>query len=98
MNGYTLMADSYRKLLEQGKIDKKNAEKNIRIYDFLATCDDDDKCIMVDSSAFNDFIKAYIIFAVESTDLDEESKNKVIAQSRWIFDDKNAKEVLKCWK
>ena len=31
MNGYTLMAESYRKLMNEGKIEKEVAEKEIRI-------------------------------------------------------------------
>ncbi|WP_176481215.1 hypothetical protein [Clostridioides difficile] len=49
MNGYEMMADSYRKLVEDGELDKEVADKEIRIYDFLATCDSDDLCRMVDS-------------------------------------------------
>lgn len=37
MNGFLVMAESYKKLMEQGKI-----EKEMRIYEFLATCDSDD--------------------------------------------------------
>lgn len=59
MNGYEMMADSYRQLVKQGKIDKETADRGIRVYDFLATCDSDDLCRMVDSSAFNDIIRAY---------------------------------------
>lgn len=89
------MADSYRKLAEQGKIDKETADKEIRVYDFLATCDIDDFCRMVDSSAFNDIIRAYLKMAVTNADIDEDSKDKVIGQLRWIFSDMQAKEVLK---
>ena len=60
------MADSYKKLVEQGKINKEEAEKEIRIYEFLATCDTDDFCIMVDSSAFNDIIRGFIKMAVKN--------------------------------
>ena len=60
MNGYEMMADSYRQLVKQGKIDKETADREIRVYDFLATCDSDDLCRMVDSSAFNDIIRAYL--------------------------------------
>ena len=94
MNGFTIMADSYRILMEQGEIDKETAEKKIRIYEFLATCDTDDLCSMVDSSAFNDIIRAFLKMAVKNADIDEESQDKVINQLRWIFDEKSAREVL----
>lgn len=42
MNGFLVMAESYNKLMEQGKIEKEVAEKEMRIYEFLATCDSDD--------------------------------------------------------
>lgn len=32
MNGYTMMADSYKMLMEQGKIDKKTAEKYLLYF------------------------------------------------------------------
>lgn len=94
MNGYTLMADSYKKLMNEGKIEKEVAEKEIRIYEFLATCDVDDFCSMVDSSAFNDIIRAFLKMAVDNADIDEDSKDKVLGQLHWIFDEKQAKEVL----
>lgn len=42
MNGFLVMAESYKKLMEQGKIEKEVAEKEMRIYEFLATWDSDD--------------------------------------------------------
>ena len=93
----TMMADSYKKLMNDGKIEKDVAEKEIRIYEFLATCSQDDFCRMVDSSAFNDIIRAFLKMAVDHADIDEKSKEKVISQLRWIFDEKSAKEVLKEW-
>ena len=42
MNGFLVMAESYKKLMEQGKTEKEVAEKEMRIYEFLATCDSDD--------------------------------------------------------
>lgn len=94
MNGFKMMADSYRHLVEQGKISKEQAKRNIEIYEFLATCDTDDFCCMVDSSAFNDIIKGYVKLAVKNADIDQQSQEKVIDNLRWIFDEKSAKEVL----
>lgn len=94
MNGFDLMADGCRRLAAQGKIDQEVAKKEIRIYEFLATCDTDDLCRMIDSSAFNDFIRAFLKLAVKEADLDEDSQDKVLSQLRWIFDEKSAKEVL----
>lgn len=94
MNGYTMLAESYKKLMNEGKVEKEVAEKHIRIYEFLATCDIDDLCIMVDSSAFNDIIRAFLKMAVKNADIDEEAQDKLLNQLRWIFDEKQAKEVL----
>ena len=71
MNGFAMMSDSYRKLIEQGKIEKEIAEKEIRIYDFLATCTVDDFCRMIDSSAFNDIIRAFVKMAVLNSEIRE---------------------------
>ena len=94
MNGYEMMAESYRQLVKHGEIDKETADKEIRVYDFLGTCDSDDLCRMVDSSAFNDIIRAYLKMAVQSADIDEDAREKVVGQLRWLFDEKTAKQVL----
>ena len=94
MNGYEMMADSYRKLVEDGELDKEVADKEIRIYEFLTTCDTEDICRMVDSSAFNDIIRAFVEMAVKNADIDEDSRNKVVGQLRWLFNEKSARQVL----
>lgn len=94
MNGYTMMSESYKRLMNEGKIEREEAEKNIRIFDFLATCDTEDLYTMVDSGAFNDIIRAFLKMAVENADIDEDTQAKVTSQLRWIFDKKTAREVL----
>lgn len=98
MNGYTLMADSYRKLMEQGKLDKDVAEKEIRIYDFLATCSDDDLYRMVDSTAFNEIIRAFCRKAIRNAEIEEDEDERPIEKAimnelRWLFDTKSCREV-----
>lgn len=95
MNGFTMMADSYKKLMEQGKIDKETAEKEIRIYEFLATCNQSDFCRMVDSSAFNDIIKAFCRKALQGAKVSEEVEDSVMGELRWIMDTMQAGEVCK---
>ena len=60
MNGFQVMADSYRKAAEDGRISKEQAEKDCRIFDFLASCDQDDIYRLFDSSAFNEIAKSYM--------------------------------------
>ena len=60
MNGFKIIADSYRKLIETNQIDKKEAESYIKVYDFLSTCSDKEKEILFTSSAFNGMIKELI--------------------------------------
>lgn len=77
------MKESYKKLMAQGIIDKSEAEKNIRVYEFLEKCDVHDFCIMVDSSAFNDIIEGYCDVAIEQGD------------TKGILDSLCAEDVLK---
>ncbi len=65
MNGYTLMAETYKKAAEEGKITQEEAAKRIRIYEFLATCDTEDKQILYSSSAFNDFMRSEISITID---------------------------------
>ena len=94
MNGYEIMADSYRQMVKQGRIDKETADQEIRIYDFLATCDTEDICGMVDSSAFNDIIKAIVETPVKNEYIDEDAGKKVVGQLCYLFDEKTARQVL----
>lgn len=86
MNGYSLLAESYRKLAKEGKIDQKTADDEARVLDFLATCDNMDMCRMVDSSAFNDIIRAYVQLAMKDAGLSKKDREKVQVEMKYIFD------------
>ena len=98
MNGFKILSDSYRQAAEQGKISKEQADKECRIYDFLASCDEEDICNLFDSSAFNDIAKGYMRKAVTELIaegvIDEEQGQSVRNRYALLFDEKGAKDVL----
>lgn len=99
MNGYSLMAESYKKAVEQGKMDKKEADKLIRIYDFLATCDDEDKSRLVDSSAFNEFILGAVIITLENLNWEKKDIKDVVYEcQRGTFDQYTANQMQEAYK
>ncbi len=83
INGFSIIKQSYQTMLEQGKISEAEAKKNIRVYEFLESCDRDDFCIISDSSALNDIINGYCEIAIEQ------------GNAKGILDMYPAKEVLK---
>lgn len=85
MNGYELLASSYRSLLERGEITEEEATKKIRIFDFLTTCDKEDIYTLVDSSAFNDIIKIFCKKALENSSVSEQSAQDVINELSNLF-------------
>ena len=94
MNGYKIMAESYEKLVEQRKMTTEQAEPQIRVYEFLAGCTKEDFCRIMDSSALNDIIKAYIRKACEDAGLGEEQTAAVSESLRMLLDTMTASEVL----
>lgn len=97
MNGYKLMAESYRKAAEEGKISKEEAAKDCRIFDFLASCDQEDIFRLFDSSAFNEIAKSYLRIAVkeliEEEEIEEEQGRAVRNRFSLLFSEKKASEV-----
>ena len=75
MNGYKLMADSYRKaLVNSDGYDTEKMKDNIRIFDMLSDLKETDKYIIFDSSMFNDVFKGYIDLIIN--ELEEQYKNE----------------------
>lgn len=99
MNGYSLMADSYRTAAAQGKIDKDTAEKKARLFDFLAGCDQEDIYNLFDSTAFNEIAKDYMRRTVkeltEEGTIDQEQGQAVRNRFALLFDELTAEEITK---
>lgn len=88
MNGFEMMAESYRKAGEG---------KKARVYDFLGTCDQEDFYTLFDSTAFNEIAKDYMRATVRRlTDqgaIDEEQARAVRNTYAMLFEDMTAKEI-----
>lgn len=93
MNGYTLMADSYRKAVEQGKFTEEEVRPNIRVYELLAELTQEDLYRMIDSTAFNEIIKTYCRRALREASVEENVEENVLTQLKLLFDEMTAKEV-----
>ena len=55
MNGYELLRQAYEKIGD---------DKKARVMAFLASCDDEDKRTLYDSSAFNEITAGYMVIAL----------------------------------
>ncbi len=97
MNGYDIMADSYKSAVEQGQLSEEEAASKIRIYEFLGTCKDDDFFALFDSSAFNEISKSYLRLAckelIEEGILEEEQGRAIRNRFNLLFSEIQAKEV-----
>ena len=72
-----MLAESYRKLMESGKIEREVAEKEIRVFDFLATCDKYDICRLFASGAFNDLFKGFLNEVIKDAELDAKAASRL---------------------
>ena len=98
LNGFEIIAESYRKLSEEGKISQEEAEKKCKAYDYLASCDDEDIYNLFDSSVFNEIAKSYMRLTVKELisegQLDEDQGRAVGNRFSLLFDEKRTKEIL----
>lgn len=98
MNGFAILADAYRNAATRGVISQDSANKKCRIYEFLATCDQEDLCDLFDSSAFNEIAKSYMRLTVKGLKaegtINEEQAAAIQNRFGSFFDDKQAREVL----
>lgn len=97
MNGFVMMADSYKSAIKQGKFKEEEVSSKIRLYEFLGTCSGDDFFDLFDSSAFNEIAKSYMRLAIKELvaegTIDEDQGKAVRNRFSLLFDEKRAKEV-----
>lgn len=99
MNGFKIIADSYREALAKGEVTKEEAGKKCKAFDFLGTCDQEDLFNLFDSSAFNEIAKSYLRLTVKELvsegKLTEAQGREVRNRFSLLFDEKQAEEVCK---
>lgn len=94
MNGYQMTADSYRTLLEREQnIDRASIESKIKALDFLATATEEERLELFNSSAFNDVVKGYLKMAVDNMELEDEVRQGLLNELRYLFDTVGAKQA-----
>ncbi len=97
MNGFLMMADSYRSAIKQGKFKEEEVSSKIRLYEFLGTCSGDDFFDLFDSSAFNEIMMNYVRKAVkELVDediIDDEQGVAVRNRVSLLLSEQTAKEI-----
>lgn len=90
MNGFEIMADTYR---------TQDKERKAELYEYLARCSDDDINTLYDSSAFNEIAKAYLKRSVkelvEEDVIDEEQGACVCRRFKLLHDEMSSCDVLK---
>ena len=96
MNGFKILADSYRKAAELGEVEKEWAESKCKALDFLATCEEEDFYNLFDSAAFNDIMFSYVRNAVNNIEsLTDEQRKAIREEVRLLVSERNAAEIVK---
>ena len=109
MNGYQLMADSYKKMLEEkryseGVVNVTEMERKIRVLELLAKFEPDDKYFAFESSMFNDIYKGYVSIAIDNiikngTDAEKKSaetiRDVLLNEARLVLEEVSAKDAEK---
>lgn len=96
MNGYKIMADSYRKALRDNIGKGEYNEACIKVFDMLAEFSDTDKYIAFDSGMFNEIFKGYVELLVK--DMDDKTRKDIIDRSGAILDLYNSQQAEEYYK
>jgi hypothetical protein len=94
--GCEIMANSYRKLVSEGKMTEEDVSLDIAVYDFLK--DKIDKGViykLFNTGYFNGLLKSYVRGALEGAGVDENTKEAVNSELHYLLDTMTSREVDK---
>lgn len=97
MNGYKLLADSYRAYLDENEaspIISKDMQSRIKALDFLGECTQRDINNLFNTGAFNDIVKGYVTKAAEKNATTRKAAAQILEALGILFEEMGAQEAL----
>ena len=94
--GYKIAANTHRLMLQKEELTKeerKDYERKVRIYDFLADCEDTDIPLLFDTGAFYEIAVQYAKTAMRQAGISEKERDLAIKEMRGLFFDYSAKTI-----
>lgn len=96
MNGYKILLESYKEMLNNPNIANKDSiHAEIKALEPFVDRTEEEINRMFDSGAFNQILKAYCKEAMMNCGLNRDIISKVISDIEYLLDTKRANEILK---
>ena len=94
MNGYAMMADSYRKLLAtDSNADREFMERRITALEIMANTDRPTQYELFNSSGFNDIVRGYILMALDNAEAGNETRKAVLQEFNALLESVTAEQA-----
>ena len=97
MNGYKMLMESYKKVLEEDRpgVDAECVREQIKALEPLVDRSNDEILGIYDTGAFNDVTLAYCRTAMRNCGVEEKVIGSVVEEMKWLFEKKKKKSILK---
>ena len=94
INGFKLMADAYKKELDNTPEEyRAEMQAKIKANEFLAGADDATTYALFDSAAFNYVVRGYVKKALENTGAEHEQITEVLQELNRLFSEVTAEQA-----
>lgn len=96
MNGFRLLADSYKKRLQQSELsadERATIEAHIEALEVVADKSEQQLCDIFSTGAFNEILKAYCRRALSDCEVGEDTTKEVMEQIKWLLDSENCYDL-----
>jgi diphthamide synthase (EF-2-diphthine--ammonia ligase) len=88
MNGYKMIAESYRRKIESGEMQETDAiQKKLKALEYVASCDQEDLFHLVNTSAFNSIIIQYLDESLRRANVSKETSDAVMNELMDLLSD-----------